>query len=206
MIPLMIDFTGKKVIIFGGGVVGARKARYFAHEADVVVYSRSFHPEFQEIPVKTEVCNLTRDLETLRNMIQNASLVIAATSDPELNELIESACTREHIWCNVAAGKQSDVVLPAKISGNRYVIAVSTSGSVPAVSRLIREEIENTFPDLDDLILLGEWIRDTYRGDRTGTDSYDTVLYSALRDPETRKSLASGMNAAQEYVQRRFAL
>ena len=206
MIPLMIDFTGKKVIIFGGGAVGARKARYFAHEAEVVVYSRSFHPEFQEIPVRTEVCNLTGDLETLRNMIHDASLVIAATSDPELNELIESACTREHILCNVAAGKQSDVVLPAKISGNRYVIAVSTSGSVPAVSRLIREQIENTFPDLDDLILLGEWIRETYRGDRTGTDTYDAVLYAALRDPETRKALVSGMTTAQEYVQRRFAL
>ena len=206
MIPLMIDFTGKKVIIFGGGVVGARKARYFANEADVVVYSRSFHLEFQEIPVKTEVCNLTRDLETLRNMVHNASLVIAATSDPELNELIESACTCEHIWCNVAAGKHGDVVLPAKISGSRYVIAVSTSGSVPAVSRLIREQIENTFPDLDDLILLGEWIRETYRGDRTGTDTYDAVLYAALRDPETRKALVSGMTTAQEYVQRRFAL
>jgi siroheme synthase, N-terminal domain len=169
MIPLMIDFTGKKVIIFGGGVVGARKARYFANEADVIVYSRSFHPEFQEIPVKTEVCNLTRDLETLRNMIHHASLVIAATSDPELNGLIESACTHEHIWCNVAAGKQGDVVLPAKISGNRYVIAVSTSGSVPAVSRLIREEIENTFPDLDDLILLGEWIPGYVPG---GSDRY----------------------------------
>lgn len=206
MIPLMIDFTGKKVIIFGGGVVGARKARYFAHEADVVVYSRSFHPEFQEIPVRTEVCNLTKDMETLRNMIHNGSLVIAATSDPELNELIESACTCEHIWCNVAAGKHGDVVLPAKISGSRYVIAVSTSGSVPAVSRLIREQIENTFPDLDDLILLGEWIRETYRGDRTGTDTYDAVLYAALRDPETRKALVSGMTTAQEYVQRRFAI
>ncbi len=206
MIPLMIDFTGKKVIIFGGGVIGARKARYFAYEADVLVYSRSFHPEFQEIPVRTEVCNLTGDLEILRNMIHDASLVIAATSDPELNELIESACAREHIWCNVAAGKRGDVVLPAKISGNRYVIAVSTSGSVPAVSRLVREEIEKTFPDLDDLILLGEWIRDIYRGDRAGTDSYDTVLYAALRDPETRKALTNGMNAAREYVQRRFAL
>lgn len=206
MIPLMIDFTGKKVIIFGGGVVGARKARYFAHEAEVVVYSRSFHQDFQEIPVRTEVCTLTGDQNALHQMIQHASLVIAATSDSELNSVIKTVCTREHILCNVAAGSRGDVVLPAKISGDRYVIAISTTGSVPAISRLIREELEHSFPDLDDLILLGEWVRETYRGDRRGTDSYDAVLYSALRDPETRKALATGIEHAKEYIERRFAI
>jgi precorrin-2 dehydrogenase/sirohydrochlorin ferrochelatase len=206
MIPLMVDFTGKKVIIFGGGVVGARKARYFANEAEVVVYSRSFHPEFREIPVRMETCNLTGDEDILRTMVSDASLAIAATSDPRLNEQIKSACTLEHVWCNVAAGKKGDVVLPAKISGTRYVIAVSTTGSVPAVSRLIREELEDSFPDLDDLVLLGEWIRDTYRGERTGPDSYEKVLYTALRDPDMRKALASGMKDAREYIQRKFAI
>ena len=50
------------------------------------------------------------------------------------------------------------------------------------------------------------WIRETYRGERTGPDSYDTVLYSALRDPETRKALASGMKDAREHVLRKFAI
>ena len=44
MIPLMIDLAGKKVVIFGGGEVGARKARFFAPEAEVTVISRSFSP------------------------------------------------------------------------------------------------------------------------------------------------------------------
>jgi len=206
MIPLMMDFTGKKVIIFGGGVVGARKARYFLPEADVTIYSRSFHPDFKEIQARQEVCTLTKDIETLRNMIRDSSLVIAATSDPELNEMIRSACTGEHIWCNVAAGLAGDVVLPAKLSGDRYTIAVSTTGSVPALSRLIREELEDAFPDLDDLVELGEWIRDTYRGIRSGAVSYDTVLYEALRDPEVRKALSSGQEQAQEYIRGRFAI
>jgi precorrin-2 dehydrogenase/sirohydrochlorin ferrochelatase len=206
MIPLMIDFTGKKVIIFGGGVVGARKAGYFLPEADVIIYSRSFHPDFKKIQARQEVCTLTKDIEILRNMIRNSSLVIAATSDPELNELIGSACTGEHIWCNVAAGRAGDVVLPAKLSGDRYTIAVSTTGSVPAISRLIREELEESLPDLDELVELGEWIRTTYRGVRSGNIPYDTVLYEALRDPEVRKALSSGQEQAQEYIRERFAV
>jgi len=39
VIPLFHDFTDETVLVFGGGPVGARKARRFAAEADVVVVS-----------------------------------------------------------------------------------------------------------------------------------------------------------------------
>ncbi|MGQ4557461.1 NAD(P)-dependent oxidoreductase [Halobellus sp. GM3] len=45
MIPLYHDFTGETVLIFGGGAVGARKARRFAAEARVVVVSPDFGGE-----------------------------------------------------------------------------------------------------------------------------------------------------------------
>lgn len=45
MIPLAHDFAGETVLVFGGGPVGARKARRFSREADVVVVSPSFADE-----------------------------------------------------------------------------------------------------------------------------------------------------------------
>ncbi|MFC6768071.1 NAD(P)-dependent oxidoreductase, partial [Natrinema soli] len=39
MIPLLHDFTNATVLVFGGGHVGARKARRFAREARVLVVS-----------------------------------------------------------------------------------------------------------------------------------------------------------------------
>lgn len=41
MIPLFIDCTGRRIVIFGGGDVAARKAAYFSGNADVTVVSRS---------------------------------------------------------------------------------------------------------------------------------------------------------------------
>ena len=42
MIPLVHDFTGRTVLVLGGGAVGARKAQRFATEAHVVVVSPAF--------------------------------------------------------------------------------------------------------------------------------------------------------------------
>jgi precorrin-2 dehydrogenase/sirohydrochlorin ferrochelatase len=42
VIPLLHDFEGETVLVFGGGPVGARKARRFAREARVVVVSPTF--------------------------------------------------------------------------------------------------------------------------------------------------------------------
>ncbi|PWR71223.1 bifunctional precorrin-2 dehydrogenase/sirohydrochlorin ferrochelatase [Methanospirillum stamsii] len=204
MIPLMVDFTGRKVIIFGGGAVGARKARYFVEEADVTVYSRSFHPDFSSIPVRQEVLDLSPDAYSICPLIQDSALVIAATSDPDLNNIIREASESVHVFCNVASGNPGDVFLPAKVTGKKFTLAISTIGSVPAVSRLIREEMEKTFPDMDELIELGEWIRESFSTDHADPISGQSILYTALRDPETRKALSKGQMNAREYIRERY--
>ena len=51
MIPLFVDCSGRRVVIFGGGAVAARKAAYFADEARVLVVSRSFVHKIETLPV-----------------------------------------------------------------------------------------------------------------------------------------------------------
>lgn len=201
----MIDFTGKKVIIFGGGTVGARKARYFMGEAEVLVYSRSFHADFNDLPVCKREMELSRDIPSVCSLIRHSALVIAATSDPDINATIRDACSMEGILCNVAAGPAGDVILPAKITGRRYTIGISTHGSVPAISRLLREQVEELLPDPDALIDLGEWIRSEFRGSGDTGVRYDRILYDALRDPRTHAELSAGLDQAKRYVRERYA-
>ena len=89
MIPLMIDLAGKKVVIFGGGEVGARKARFFAPEAEVTVISRSFSPHLSSLKIQ----RVTRELSDLREeeiwpMLDEVFLAVAATPDTSLNNRI----------------------------------------------------------------------------------------------------------------------
>ncbi|UUX92472.1 precorrin-2 dehydrogenase/sirohydrochlorin ferrochelatase family protein [Methanoplanus endosymbiosus] len=69
MIPLIHDFTGKRVTIFGGGKVGFRKAGYFSGESELTIISGSFLPEFKSIQaklLKRELSGLT-DIQTDSN-------------------------------------------------------------------------------------------------------------------------------------------
>ncbi|PWR70138.1 precorrin-2 dehydrogenase/sirohydrochlorin ferrochelatase family protein [Methanospirillum lacunae] len=189
MIPLMVDCSKRLVTIFGGGEVGARKARYFADEADVTVYSRSFSPAFGSIQVKQIRTTIPRDETAISDLIRGTFLVITATSDPDLNQIIATRCKADGILCNNATDSHSDVTLPAKITGDRYTIAVSTSGSSPAVSRFIREQIEEMWPDLDKMISLSEELRMDMRTRMIPETRKREILTAILHDPTVWKSL-----------------
>ena len=55
MIPLFVDCSGKRIVIFGGGEVASRKAAYFSGQADVLVVSRSFSHKMSILPVERQM-------------------------------------------------------------------------------------------------------------------------------------------------------
>ncbi len=57
MIPLFVECTGKRVVIFGGGEVAVRKTGHFAREADVLMVSRTFRPACRMLPVQLQTLN-----------------------------------------------------------------------------------------------------------------------------------------------------
>lgn len=155
MIPLFIDFTGRRIIIFGGGEVAARKAAYFSGNTEIVVVSRSFVPAFDTLKIaRNDLDIVTESGRNLATILTGAFLVIAATSDPVVNNRIGRLCRATGILFNNASGEAGDVIMPAVASGNNYTIAVCTGGNSPAVSRYIREKLEDTFPALDEMIAL----------------------------------------------------
>lgn len=146
MIPLVHDFEGEVVLVFGGGAVGARKARRFAREARVVVVS----PAFADVDFgASEFVRAAPTPEDVSAWLDAAdpALVVAATDDPALNEAIERVATDAGILVNRAdrsgeRGPQS-VVVPATVDAGPVGVAVTTGGTSPAVSRHLRRELES---------------------------------------------------------------
>ena len=205
MIPLFIDCSGRRIVIFGGGAVAARKAAYFADEARVLVVSRSFVHKIETLPVKMK----SVDLETvsdakLISVIGNAFLVIGALSDPVQNNRIGRLCCKKGILFNNADGEAGDVVLPAISSGKNFILAISTGGSSPAVSRFIREHLEQELPELDAMIVLQNRLREALKNTEPDQARRNAILHKVLDDPWVWKLLKTDPDTSWEKVSARF--
>ena len=205
MIPLFVDCSARRIVIFGGGTVAARKAAYFSGHAEVTVVSRSFVTAFDELTITRQERDLAAATATeLDPLINGAFLVIAAVSDPAINNRIGRLCKANGILFNNADGEPGDVVLPAVTGGEHYTIAISTHGASPAGARFVREELEDEFPALDAMIVLQERLRDALKKSEPEQRRRTVILRDVLEDPMVWELLASDETAAWENVKKRY--
>lgn len=205
MLPLILDLKGRKVVIFGGGPVGARKARFFQGECRVVVASRSFGREIRGMDVERVELDLrSASDENLRNLMEGAFLVIAALRDPDLNNRILEISRASGILCNSASGHTGDVLIPSVERGKSHLVAVTTFGRSPAMARFIREGISRDAPQTDMMIDLQARAREALKVTEPSQGKRSGILWDIAHDREVWKALSRGGDAAWEYVERRY--
>ncbi|HNY89080.1 MAG TPA: bifunctional precorrin-2 dehydrogenase/sirohydrochlorin ferrochelatase [Methanoregulaceae archaeon] len=205
MRPLMIDLTGKKVVIIGGGEVGARKARFFAPAAEVTVISRSFSPHLSGIDVKRIPCDI-RDLPDgkIRALLDGAFAVVAATPDPSLNNRIGTLCREKGILFNNASGDTGDLLIPSVIAGDHFLLALSTEGESPAVSRFLREHLQSTLPELDRMVALQGRLRKYLLDIEPDSRKRKDIVIKVLHDPSVWVALAKSEEGAWQIIEEKY--
>ncbi|MBP1929616.1 precorrin-2 dehydrogenase/sirohydrochlorin ferrochelatase [Methanolinea mesophila] len=205
MTPLFVDLHGKKVVIFGGGAVGARKAGFFAGETGVTVFSRSFDPSFSEIDAECREVDLSalgdRDLARL---LEGAAIAVAATQERELNDRIGRLAKGAGILFNNADGESGDLLIPSVVKGKNYALAIGTGGVSPAISRYLREHIQRELPCLDRMIALQGRLRNEIRRTEPSQEKRRELLYRVLEDREVWNLLPHGEGAAWNLVKERY--
>ena len=205
MIPLFVDCSGRRIVIFGGGEVAARKAAYFSGKADVTVVSRSFVPAFDGLDVKRQELELGAVTgRELAPLLTGAFLVIAAVSDPAINNRIGKECRAAGVLFNNADGEPGDVILPAVTRGKNYMVAISTRGASPAISRFIREYIEDDFPALDQMIDLQARLREALKVSEPDQARRTAILWDVLEDHTVWEALLTDPGTAWDEVRRRY--
>jgi precorrin-2 dehydrogenase/sirohydrochlorin ferrochelatase len=142
--PIFLDMKGKDCLVVGGGSVGARKAATLEKcGANVTVVSDRFSDRFDELR-NSSICLEKKAYE--KKDVKGMFLVFAATNDAGLNQQIKADASGLNILCNVAdAPGKSDFLVPSTVDRGDLILAVSTSGSSPAMARRIRQDLENQF-------------------------------------------------------------
>jgi precorrin-2 dehydrogenase/sirohydrochlorin ferrochelatase len=192
MIPLLHDFSGETVLVFGGGHVGARKARRFAREASVVVVSPAFaDADFGDV----ERVRAAPDIGDVAEWIERTepALVVAATDDEILNDAAETAARERGILVNRAdehGGRDpGSVVVPATVRDDPVTLAVATGGTSPALSRYLREEIESEFASAGAMAELTGELREELQERGVPVDERRAAVRAVVRSSAVWKAL-----------------
>jgi precorrin-2 dehydrogenase / sirohydrochlorin ferrochelatase len=156
--PILVDLTGKKALVVGGGRVGQRKIEtLLRHGARVHVISMDLSPVVRRHMEEGKITYLGSEFK--REHLDGAFLVIAATDNPSLNQAV-STCARERGILINAVDQPADCtfIVPSILKRGDLIIAVSTSGKSPAMAKKIREDLENRYGHEYEtfLILLGK--------------------------------------------------
>ena len=205
MIPLFIDCSGRRIVIFGGGAVAARKAAYFSKEARVLVISRSFAQKIDSLSVEQKLMDVNGESDaSVSALIGDAFLVIGALSDPSQNNRIGRLCHTQGILFNNADGDAGDVILPAISSGEHFTLAISTGGSSPAMSRFIREHLEQDLPGLDTMIVLQHRLREELKQREPDQEKRNTILRRVLDDASVWNVIRTDPDRAWDTVLARY--
>jgi uroporphyrin-III C-methyltransferase/precorrin-2 dehydrogenase/sirohydrochlorin ferrochelatase len=143
--PLLIDLTGRLVVVAGGGPVAERRVRtMLGGGARVRVVARQACSGIIDLAEAGRIELREGDFSAAD--ADGAFLLIAATDDAEANATArEVAAASGCLLNNAAEPDLGDVVVPAELRQGRLRMTVSTSGASPSVARRIRDRIAAEF-------------------------------------------------------------
>lgn len=143
--PILIKLDGRLCIIVGGGRVAGRKAASLVKAGASV---RIVSPEISE-DIKTLV--KTKKVEWLKEQFEprrldGAFLAIAATDNEQVNQTVCNSATARSILVNVVDRPDlCTFIVPSVTRRGDLIIACSTLGKSPAVSKMLRKKMESEF-------------------------------------------------------------
>jgi len=158
--PMFVDLTDSNCLVVGGGSVALRKVNVLLDfGAKVHVIAREISMELAALSEETDHLLLEqREFEIYD--LQDRKLVVAATSDNELNQQISSICKEGNIPVNVVDCQElCTFIFPSYLKEQNLVGAFSSSGNSPALTQFLRnKEKEVLTPKLGELNeMLGRW-------------------------------------------------
>jgi precorrin-2 dehydrogenase / sirohydrochlorin ferrochelatase len=140
--PVFLEMKDRRCVVIGGGAVAERKVEGLVTAgANVTVISPGITDGLKELLKQGAIRHVAREYQTGDRA--GYDLVFVATDNLEINAVVSSEARSLRIWVNSADDPDHcDFILPAVIRRGDLAVAVSTGGVSPAVTRAIREELD----------------------------------------------------------------
>ncbi len=183
-LPIFLNIRGQPCLVVGAGVVATRKAALLRRAGAQVTMTTEFREE----------------------ALDRYALVIAATSNQEVNRAVAAAVKARLIPVNVVDQPAlCSFILPSIIERAPLVVAVSSGGASPVLARLLRARLESLIPAAyGRLAALAAEFRERVKARFQGTERrrfWERALQGPIaelmlagRDAEARSALAAAID------------
>ena len=195
-LPLFLNIREQHCVIVGGGEVALRKAILLIKaKANLSLISPQFISQLQDLSEEGR-CKLLQE-EFVAEQLEGASIVIAATNNKNTNARVAKAADKKNIPVNVVDQPElCSFIMPSIVDRSPVVVAISSSGRSPVLTRKIKELNETLISNREGQLaeLLGafrEKIRNKY------PDFIERVkFWESLLESEVTELVYSGNEGA----------
>lgn len=144
--PAFLKLDNKKILIVGGGNIAYEKLDHlldFTKDIKVIALTLS-----QEMSDAIEKENLECEIRAYKEGdIKDYAVVIVAVDDIPLQAEIFQESKQYNCLCNsVDSVDYCDFIFPSYVKKDDLTIAISTSGSSPAMAKHLRRYLQNLIP------------------------------------------------------------
>ena len=188
LFPMFLKLEGRNCLVLGAGSVGEQKVRSLLDcGAQIRVIAPFASEAVQEWAKNGSLTWLQRSFEF--SDLDGVFLVVAATSDVEVNHAIYREARAREILCNVVDDPpHCDFYYPAIVRRGQLQIAISTAGLSPALAQRIRKQLEEEFPPA-----YASWLEQL--------GSRREALFAAGGDPEERRQLLHRLATREAFTE-----
>jgi precorrin-2 dehydrogenase/sirohydrochlorin ferrochelatase len=137
MYPIMLQLTGKKIVVVGGGKIAWRKTvELIKAQGKVTVIAPAFLSAFKQLSNVTLI-----EANYASEQLTDAQLIFACTDSPAINrQIVKDA--KAYQWVNDCSEKEhSDFYNMATITDQDYLIAISTYGKNPTAAKALKAKL-----------------------------------------------------------------
>jgi len=146
LLPIFLNIKRKKCVVVGGGEVAFRKATLLLRAgADLNIVAPVLSDELHKLCLDRDCTITIREFEEAD--INNATLVVAATEDLKINKRVSVIASKLNIPVNVVDQPHlCSFIMPSIVDRSPIVVAISSGGSSPILTRKLKELNETMIP------------------------------------------------------------
>ena len=204
-LPIFINIRKKPCIVIGGGDIALRKINLLLKaQAKVDCLSPSFSRDIKNLSKDGHITLINKSFD--QTDIKDYSIIIAATDDSSVNSSISAIAQVKKIPVNVVDSPElSSFIMPSIVDRSPLIIAVSSSGKAPVLSRIIRAKLETVIPSAYGILadIAGEYRQKVK--DRFSTIKDRRAFWEAVFSGVIAEKVFSGrISEAKEDIQRQL--